>query len=63
MTLRPAPHDEAALARLARQWGVSKQQAALRAIREAAARLDEDVLALSDVLAAEDAEALRRLGE
>lgn len=62
MTLRPGPEEEAALARLAHRWGVSKQQAALRAIREEDRRLEEDLLAVSDRLAEQYAEALDRLG-
>ena len=38
MTLRPTEHQDAALARLAARWGVSKQIAALRAIEEIDAR-------------------------
>ncbi|MGB7449190.1 MAG: CopG family transcriptional regulator [Ornithinimicrobium sp.] len=38
MTLRLTPDDERALAALAEAEGVSKQEATLRAIREAAAR-------------------------
>lgn len=38
MTLRLGPEDERALAALAEAEGVSKQEATLRAIREAAAR-------------------------
>ena len=37
MTLRTEPEDDSALATLAAHWGLSKQQAALRAIREQAA--------------------------
>ncbi|AXH95018.1 toxin-antitoxin system HicB family antitoxin [Ornithinimicrobium avium] len=38
MTLRLSPEDERALAALAEAEGVSKQEATVRAIREAAAR-------------------------
>lgn len=38
MTLRTTPEDDALLEALARLHGVSKHEAALRAIREAAAR-------------------------
>jgi Zn-dependent peptidase ImmA (M78 family) len=62
MTLRTGPDEEAALAKLAKRWGVSKQAAALRAIREEAERHDEDLLATSDRLAERYAEALDRLG-
>jgi hypothetical protein len=62
MTLRTGPEEEAALARLAHRWGVSKQQAALRAIREEDRRLEEDLRVVSDRLAERYAEALDRLG-
>jgi hypothetical protein len=62
MTLRTGPEDEAALRKLAQRWGVSQQAAALRAIREEAERIDEDLLAVSDELADRYAEALDRLG-
>ncbi|HET9656722.1 MAG TPA: hypothetical protein VFP72_15320 [Kineosporiaceae bacterium] len=62
MTLRPGPDEEAALERLAHRWRVSKQQAALRAIREQDERLGEDLLEVSDQLAERYAEALDRLG-
>ena len=49
MTLRLAPEDDAALTSLAEIEGISKQEAAARAIREAAARHahEESVTALS----------------
>lgn len=49
MTLRLAPEDDAALTSLAEIKGISKQEAAARAIREAAARHahEESVTALS----------------
>jgi predicted transcriptional regulator len=58
MTLRLDDDDEARLERLAVRWGVSKQRAVVRAIREA----DIDVLAVADEGAAKYAEALDRLG-
>ncbi|CAM3246545.1 CopG family transcriptional regulator [Tsukamurella sp. USMM236] len=42
MTLRLTDDDDAALTALAAAEGVSKQEAALRAIREKSARLDRD---------------------
>jgi uncharacterized protein (DUF1778 family) len=62
MTLRTGPEEEGALKKLAQHWGVSRQAAALRAIREEAERIDEDLLAVSDELAARYGEALDRLG-
>jgi predicted transcriptional regulator len=58
MTLRLDDDDEARLERLATRWGVSKQRAILRAIREA----DTDVLAIAGEGAEKYAEALDRLG-
>jgi len=43
MTLRLEPEDEEALALLAKTQGVSKQEATVRAIREAAARQVREV--------------------
>lgn len=62
MTLRTDPDTEAALERLAARWGVSKQAAALRAVREEDERQSLDLIALSDQLAEEDARLLHRLG-
>lgn len=39
MTLRTEPADDAALTRLARHYGVSKQRAALLAVQETDARV------------------------
>ncbi len=58
MTLRLPDEDDERLQRLAARWKVSKQQAVLRAIREA----DTDIYALSDERADAYAEALDRLG-
>lgn len=65
MTLRLDPEDEKALALLAEAEGVSKQEATVRAIREAAARrLREDrVRQLSTVARARYADLLDRLGQ
>ena len=43
MTLRLSPEDESALVALAETEGVSKQEATVRAIREAAARRGHEV--------------------
>jgi predicted transcriptional regulator len=59
MTLRLQDEDEQRLERLADRWKVSKQQAVLRAIREA----DVDVYELSDERAEAYGEALDRLGK
>ena len=65
MTLRLDPEDEKALALLAEAEGVSKQEATVRAIREAAARrLREDrVRQLSTAARARYADLLNRLGQ
>jgi hypothetical protein len=65
MTLRLTPDDEHALAMLAEADGVSKQVAAVRAIREAASRrLREDkIRTLSAGARDRYAELLDRLGE
>ena len=65
MTLRLEPEDEKALALLALAEGVSKQEATVRAIREAAARrLREDkVRPLSTAARARYADLLDRLGQ
>ena len=65
MTLRLEPEDEKALALLAEAEGVSKQEATVRAIREAAARrLREDkVRLLSTAARARYADLLDRLGQ
>jgi hypothetical protein len=62
MTLQPGPDEEAALERPAHRWRVSKQQAALRAIREQGELLGEDLLKVSGQLAERYSEALDRLG-
>ncbi|MFZ0161718.1 MAG: hypothetical protein WAL50_22035 [Kineosporiaceae bacterium] len=61
MTLRTDETTNQALTRLATRWGVSKQAAAVRAVREAAERMDEDVLALAQRYLVEDAEIMTRL--
>ena len=65
MTLRLEPEDEKALALLAEAEGVSKQEATVRAIREAAARrLREDkVRLLSTAARARYGDLLDRLGQ
>jgi len=65
MTLRIDGEDDACLTALAASQGISKNEAALRAIRESAARVNrEDLLdaALADTLARYSS-TLKRLGE
>lgn len=64
MTLRLTPEDEQILAELARKEGVSRQEATVRAIREAAARRghEEQVRQLSAHGRARYADLLERLG-
>ena len=65
MTLRLDPEDEKALALLAEAEGLSKQEATVRAIREAAARRlrDDKVRQLSTATRARYADLLDRLGQ
>ena len=65
MTLRLEPEDEKALALLAESEGVSKQEATVRAIREAAARRvrEDKVRQLSAGARARYADLLDRLGQ
>lgn len=65
MTLRLSEEDERVLAELAEHDGVSRQEATIRAIREAAARRghETDVRELSAQARARYADVLRRLGE
>ena len=65
MTPRLEPEDEKALTLLAEAEGVSKQEATVRAIREAAARrIREDKVGhLSTVARARYADLLDRLGQ
>jgi predicted transcriptional regulator len=65
MTLRLSPDDEQALALLAEADGVSKQEATVRAIREAAyRRLRQDkIRTLSAGARQRYAELLNRLGQ
>lgn len=65
MTLRLTAEDEQILAELARQEGVSRQEATVRAIREAAARRghEEQVRQLSARGRARYADLLDRLGQ
>jgi hypothetical protein len=65
MTLRLSDEDEKALALLANAEGVSKQEATVRAIREAAARRvhADRVTDLSARARARYAEVLERLGQ
>ncbi len=64
MTLRLEPDDEKALALLAEADGVSKQEATVRAIREAAARRvrEDKVRQLSAAARSRYADLLDRLG-
>lgn len=64
MTLRLTPDDERALTALAEAEGVSKQEATVRAIREAAARRghEDRVRELSSLARDRYAELLERLG-
>lgn len=64
MTLRLDPEDEKALALLAEAEGVSKQEATVRAIREAAARRvrEDKVRHLSAAARARYGDLLDRLG-
>jgi uncharacterized protein (DUF1778 family) len=65
MTLRLEPDDEKALALLAEAEGVSKQEATVRAIREAAARRvrEDKVRGLSAAARDRYADLLDRLGQ
>lgn len=65
MTLRLNDSDDAALEALARAEGVSKQEAALRAIREKSARLsrDDEVRRMTDDIVERYGPLLDRLAE
>lgn len=65
MTLRLRPEDERALTALAEAEGVSKQEATVRAIREAAARRQHEsrVKELSAAATERYADVLDRLGQ
>ena len=65
MTLRLEPEDERALTLLAEAEGVSKQEATVRAIREAAARhvREDKVSRLSAAARSRYADLLDRLGQ
>jgi uncharacterized protein (DUF1778 family) len=65
MTLRLEPEDEKALALLAEADGVSKQEATVRAIREAAARhvREDKVYRLSATARSRYGDLLDRLGQ
>lgn len=65
MTLRLSPEDDKALARLAEADGISKREAAVRAIREAAARRvrEDEVRTLSMTARQRYAGLLDRLGQ
>lgn len=65
MTLRLSPDDEQALALLAEAGGVSKQEATVRAIREAASRRlrQGKVTALSAAARERYGDLLDRLGQ
>lgn len=65
MTLRLTPEDDQALTQLAEVRGVSKQEAAIRAIHDAAARHghQEKVSQLSAAARARYASLLERLGQ
>lgn len=64
MTLRLSPEDERVLSELASQEGISRQEATIRAIHEAAARRGhrETVSKLSATARARYADVLDRLG-
>lgn len=65
MTLRIEGEDDAALTRIAKAAGISKNEAALRAIRESAERVSRETLleaALADTLSRYSS-TLKRLGE
>ncbi|HEX7590288.1 MAG TPA: CopG family transcriptional regulator [Demequinaceae bacterium] len=64
MTLRTDSAVEAALARLAERQGVSKHEAAMRAILrdDAEHQLEDDTMAAYDRVSGEYREALDRLG-
>lgn len=64
MTLRLTPEDEAILAQLAEEDGISRHEATIRAIREASARRghERSVAALSAKARARYADLLDRLG-
>lgn len=65
MTLRIEGEDDAALTRIAKAAGISKNEAALRAIRESAERVSRETLfeaALADTLS-RYSNTLKRLGE
>lgn len=65
MTLRLSEADEGALARLAEEEGISRNEAALRAIREAAARRGHEakIAELSERARLRYADVLERLGQ
>lgn len=65
MTLRLTPEDDKALALLAETEGISKQEATVRAIREAAARRvrEDEVRQLSAAARKRYADLLDRLGQ
>lgn len=65
MTLRLSAEDEAVLTALAEGEGISKQEATVRAIREAAERRGHSarVQELSSLARERYADVLRRLGE
>lgn len=65
MTLRLTPEDDARLAKLAEMDGVSKHEAAVRAITDAAARREHRTLVdlYSSEILVEDAELLERLSQ
>ena len=65
MTLRLSEDDEKVLAELARVDGISRQEATVRAIREAAARRGHEVAVRDASTKAREryADVLRRLGE
>lgn len=65
MTLRLTPEDERLLARLAREDGISRQEATIRAIHEVAARRGHQaaVRELSARFRSQYADLLDRLGQ
>lgn len=65
MTLRLSPDDERVLAQLAESEGISRQEATIRAIHEAASRRGHEAAVREASLRARTryADVLRRLGE
>lgn len=64
MTLRTTPEQDAAIEALAKRWGVSKNEAILRAVDEVGQGLsnDDEFLAAYDAVSSRYRDALDRLG-